>query len=95
MMTVRMIPPATGSNSITVNGRTYTAAVNSTIDVPDFDAWVMTANNWIATTKFGDGPTASRPANPGINMHYLDTDLNAAIVFDGLVWRNELTGAQV
>jgi len=59
--TIIVAPPADGrSNSITVNGRTYTCAIGSTIDVPDFDAEVMGANGWlIIDTRAGGGSGSS------------------------------------
>ncbi|WP_156970945.1 SGNH/GDSL hydrolase family protein [Beijerinckia mobilis] len=42
-----LMPPSDGSkNSLTVNGRTYSATPNSSISVPDFDANVLMANGW-------------------------------------------------
>lgn len=94
-MTVRLMPPETAvtSASITVNGRSYTCSVASTIDVPDADALVMRANGWLASATGGVG--ATRPANPKKNTTFHDTSLNINIIFDGKVWRNPNTGAAV
>lgn len=95
MTTQRVSPPSDGRNSLTFNGRTYSCAVGSTIDVPDFDALVLIANGWTAASSHGADVTANRPANPKRGMTYLDTTLGAVISFDGKRWRNPLTGAIV
>ncbi|WP_315792251.1 MULTISPECIES: hypothetical protein [unclassified Bradyrhizobium] len=98
-----MAPPpnsASGPNPITVNGRTYSCAVGSTIDVPDFDHFVMSANGWTnlagnAAVLATVGTTASRPANPSKGQTFHDATLNLTIAFDGKTWRNPATGAAV
>lgn len=101
MATVRMIPPDAGArNPIVVNGRTYTAAANSTVDVPDFDAVIMEANGWKAACPIvagveTTGATAARPVAPKRNQEFLDTTLGALIHWDGKGWRNKVTGASV
>ena len=96
--TVRMIPPAqtpgngdsiiNGPNPITVNGRTYSCASGSAIDVPFFDAKILLDNDW-SCFCWGSGPTSARPS--GINVvpgfMWLDTTLVAAIMWDGITWR--------
>ncbi|WP_149344291.1 hypothetical protein [Neorhizobium sp. P12A] len=94
-MTCRMMPPGSGlKNTIMVNGRTYTCALGSMIDVPDADAYVMTANGWVDTTRLS-GPTANRPATPNVNAKFHDTTLNVLIVWDGVNWRSIATGGVV
>lgn len=93
MSTQRVSPPSDGRTSLTFNGRTYTCAIGSTIDVPDFDALVLVANGWMAATTHGVEATSNRPANPKRGMTYLDTTLGVVITFDGKKWRNPLTGA--
>lgn len=100
MSIIRLLPPAAaglGPNPITVNGRTYTAPVGATIDVPDFDALVMKANGWTDVAHFaaGVGATATRPANPTKGMTYVDSTLGVVIQWDGKTWRNPVTGAAV
>jgi hypothetical protein len=94
MATIRMMPPGGGRTTIAVNGRTYTCAVGSAIDVPDFDAFVMLSNDWV---KAGDavGATAGRPSNPNKGQQFHDTTLGYNIVWDGKAWRNPATGASV
>lgn len=92
MATNRMMPPADGLHpAIIVNGRTYTCALGSTIDVPDFDSRLMQSNGWVSGGSVG--ATASRPANPKRGDVYLDTDLTLPVRYDGKVWRNSFTGA--
>lgn len=94
-MTQRLMPPATGGTTIVVNGRTWTCAVGSTIDVPDQDAAVMTANGWLTAAPGGAAATASRPLNPLRGMVFHDTTLGYNIVWDGKTWRNPTSGASV
>jgi hypothetical protein len=106
---IRCIPPA--NNSLGINpcpvpgGRQYSCAVGSTIDVPDHDAMALAANGWQLSQGpkgicGGVGTTAQRPSNtsnpPAIkNMTYVDTTLGACIIFTGVNWVNEVTGAVV
>lgn len=95
-MTQRMMPPADGLHpTIAVNGRTYTCALGSTIDVPDADAIVMRSNGWIMAASGGVGPTASRPATPAVAQEFHDTTLAYNVKWDGRTWRNPNTGAAV
>lgn len=94
-MTQRLMPPSSGSTSITVYGRTYTCTVGSTIDVPDQDAQVMTANGWISATVGGVGATTARPANPTKGQIFHDSTLGYNIIWDGKTWRNPTSGAAV
>lgn len=93
-MTMIVMPPADGLHpSITVNGRSYTCALGSSISVPDQDGAVMLHNGWIAASVGGSGTTAQRPANPKKGQEYHDTTLGYVIRFDGLNWRSPNTGA--
>jgi len=94
MPNVRLMPPNGVATTTAVNGRTYTCAANATIDVPDFDASVLTANGWVKVAS-AVGATAARPTTPHKNQTFHDTTLNVTIVFDGKVWRNPATGAAV
>ncbi|MDI9846557.1 hypothetical protein QM467_00635 [Rhodoblastus sp. 17X3] len=101
-LTTRLLPPPNiQQQSVVANGRTYSAAPGSYVDVPDFDAAVLMANGWANVAP--SGPTSARPkpgaltppytAAPG--FEFIDTTLNKWIVFDGLVWRDPLTGSAV
>lgn len=95
-MTTRVMPPADGLHgSIVVNGRSYTCAAGSTIDVPDQDAKVMSANGWTVAAEGGVGATATRPASPTKGQTFHDTTLGYTIVWDGKAWRNPASGAAV
>ena len=62
MPNIRVLPPnTTGTDTITVNGRTYSATAGGFLDVPDFDAAVMLANGWVRGAGGGSGATA-RPS---------------------------------
>ncbi len=86
---------------MTVNGRSYTAAQGSTLDVPDFDAETLEANGWLRLGPVG--PTSARPvADPlttgagmplGTGYRFIDVTLGAAITFTGQGWVNTVTGA--
>jgi hypothetical protein len=102
-MTMRVFPPASGLRpAIKVNGRDYTCALGSYLDVPDQDAAVMLSNGWTGATS-GAGPgglggktgtTAQRPSAVGIRgADYFDTTLGLVIRSDGMIWRNPATGA--
>jgi hypothetical protein len=103
MPTFRMLPPvAVAVQTMAVNGRSYSAAPGTVVDVPDADGQVLAAAGW--TKVAFSGPTTSRPTTSAANGNYflaarglsfLDTTLNALIVFDGLTWRNPATGAAV
>jgi hypothetical protein len=93
-----MLPPVTASGTAitTVNGRTYTCAPGSYLDVPDFDGNMLAANGWIVSTPLGTSTTANRPTAPLVaGMRYLDTTLGYTIVWDGATWRNPTSGASV
>lgn len=98
-MTQRLMPPGSGLRpAITVNGRAYTCALGSTVDVPDADASVMLANHWVTGTPAafgGVGATSARPASPYRQQLFLDTTLGYVIVWDDTTWRNPATGASV
>ena len=78
-MTTRIMPGDADTSGI-ANGRTY---VTSTyLDVPDQDAFILTANGW---TAFGtlmngrSGPTTARPV-PAVGS-FLDTTLGAVVTW--------------
>ena len=101
-MTFRLLPPVgPAQQTMTANGRSYSAAPGAFVDAPDQDAAILMANGWTDTAL--SGPTASRPtvtANgnrlsqaPG--YLFLDTTLGKVIVFDGATWRDPATAASV
>jgi hypothetical protein len=96
-MTMRMMPPASGLRpSILVNGRTYTCALGATIDVPDCDGFIMSANGWTeAANGAGSGTTAQRPSavTAGKGTPFFDTTLGKVIRSDGMAWRDPNNGA--
>lgn len=92
-VTVRFIPANGKASAISLNGRTYSCAANSFIDVPFMDAPIVSANGFIQVA--GSGTTAQRPQAPFPNQLYHDTTLNMVIVFEGTAWRNPATGAAV
>lgn len=83
-----------GANPIVVNGRSYTAAIGTSLQVPAHDADQMMANGW---TPFAhaSGTTAQRPTGIAAarGTLYLDTTLAAVICFDGYTWRNSAGAA--
>ncbi|NPU23951.1 hypothetical protein [Bradyrhizobium denitrificans] len=95
-----MLPPAGGATT-TANGRSYSCASGFTLDVPDFDAFVLIANGWVNAAGSSNGAagtvgtTSARPASPKFGQTFHDATLNMNIVFDGKVWRNPATGAAV
>lgn len=96
MPTIRVMPPADGTRSpITVNGRTYRCALDSTIDVEDHDARILTANGWTAVANGGVGASTARPAKPTKGLMFFDSTLGKMIQYDGKVWRDPANGAPV
>lgn len=78
------------------NGRSYTAVAGQIVDIPNFDAGI---EGWCELCQVG--PTSARPSGtlppnaPGKGQLFIDTTLNAVIVWDGATWRDPLTGAAV
>jgi hypothetical protein len=106
MPNFRMLPPAvvagqpvTSQQSMQVNGRTYSAAPGSVIDVPDMDGAVLAANGWIRVAA--SGTTAQRPTNTSApfratpDARYWDTTLSKMVIYDGVSWRDPATGNAV
>ena len=92
-MTRRLLPPALGDTE-TIFGVTYSAQAGSVLDVPDNHATVLVANNWVDLGPVD--PVANvRPVSPKRGDRFIDKALGYTIVFDGLVWRNPVTGASV
>ncbi len=98
MPNIRLTPPDDGSHIDTIsNGRHYKCAVGSTIDVPDFDAFELIGNGWIATAgnDTSVGTTAQRPAKPYRGQKHLDTTLGIVVTFTGKTWTHSLNGGVV
>jgi hypothetical protein len=93
-MTIQFIPPGNGKNNpCKVSGRSYSCNLGATIQVPDFDAAGLDANGWIRCAGHGTGTTAQRPTTglfPG--FIFLDTTVGGNVIWDGVVWRNHVTG---
>jgi hypothetical protein len=102
-MNVRCLPPTqAGKQSINVNGRNYSCAVGSFIDVPDFDAQNLGANGWTCLGPVG--PSSSRPStnytvNPpyvaAAGVKFIDTTIGKVIFHDGVSWRDPIIGNAV
>jgi hypothetical protein len=83
----RIFPPP-GSvqlQRLNVNGRTYASTPGSALDVPAFDAGALTSNSWVYAGAVG--PSTARPASPSPGNMFIDTTLNAVVVFDGATWQ--------
>lgn len=94
----QVLPPPNaliGPNPITVNKRTYQCNVGSVITVPDWDARQMEANGWLYVGSVDT--TANRPilSKSARGQTFLDSTLAALIVWDGVQWRNQISGAVV
>jgi hypothetical protein len=94
MPNIRLIGANGKAVTSIANGRTYVCAAGATIDAPDFDAWILMANGFIALAA-GVGATAQRPSKPSPGQNFHDTSLNLTIVWEGSAWRNPATGSVV
>jgi hypothetical protein len=99
MLMKRLLPPLNvAMQTQSPNGRRYSAAPGTVLDVFPPDADMLAANGWTHVSLVGS--TADRPkgtgglnlndARPGV--HFYDTDIAAMLVFDGANWRNVATG---
>jgi hypothetical protein len=99
--TLAMMPPGNRSSTTTnVNGRSYTCNLGSVLlNVPYFDAEDLECNGWIRSCRDGSGTTANRPTTNlvggplSVPFRFIDTTLNTEIIWDGVNWRNPITGA--
>lgn len=92
-MNIRLLSPAGSTNTIVVNGRSYTAAAGTVFDVADFDAVALVANGWVPCND-GVGTTAQRPVVPPfVGFRYFDTTVPASIIWDGVNWRKISDGS--
>ena len=99
-MNHRMLPPINvGAQSRTVNGRLYTAAPGVALDIPSFDAAMLSANGWIDCGPSGTAdqrPTGTLGQyNASGGSKFFDTALGITIISDGISWRNPATGGIV
>jgi hypothetical protein len=100
MPNLAVFPSAAAPKTLVVNGRTYTLALGATpLVVPDWDAFVLMANGWIAAASDGAGTTAQRPAAaygvsaPRVGYEYYDSTVGANVIWNGANWINHATGA--
>jgi len=104
---VRLAPGnrASGTATGNVNGRPYSCAVGSTIDVNEADANALQVQGFVSLGTVG--ATANRPAYPPTNnsdpryaamgpgIEYLDSTLGKCIIWNGAMWIDAATGALV
>jgi hypothetical protein len=95
----RAIAGPAALSPVLVNGRTIAPSAS-----PVDDTWEATGQlcscGWVRVGRVGstaERPTASmqEPSPAGIGAPFLDTTLGYVIVFDGVAWRNPMTGAAV
>ena len=99
-MTTRIGPPANtsiGPSPFTAqHGLVLKCAVGSALDVDDHVAQQAANNGWHIFALVGT--TAQRPTASWVlkrDLRYIDTTLGLEIMFDGVQWRNPVTGALV
>ena len=96
MANVRLFPGPLNKSPIVAFGTSYGPFVQGTaINPPAEHAQVLEANGLVRSATVGT--TAQRPTSPTAypTTYYIDTTLNAVIIWDGTVWRNMITGASV
>lgn len=101
-VSIKMIMPGDNAvNPFVVPGSniSYSCAAGSQIGVPVFHADLMIGVGWVnALGHYGaSGTTAQRPSSPYKGQTYLDTTVNAVIVFAGpkTGWLRSTSGASV
>jgi hypothetical protein len=99
-MNIRLLPPVPVSKqTIAINGRGYSAAPGSVVDVLDVDAQELQANGWIPVAP--SGPTSARPTgtlglySAAAGQTFYDTTIGKLIISDGQSWRDPATGGAV
>jgi hypothetical protein len=86
-----------GPNDNVAARRYYSCSPGSVVDVPGDptgDAAALTSQDFAVVAM--SGPTGSRPTSLGMlkpGALFIDTSLNLVLCWDGIVWRNVLTGA--
>jgi hypothetical protein len=100
MANLAVFPAAGARARITVADRVYTCAIGSSpILVPDFDAFVLCSNGWLRVAADGAGTTVQRPArSPAgtpvrVGFEYYDSDVGAAVIWNGKNWINHSSSA--
>lgn len=92
-MTTRMYPPRGVATTTTANGRSYSCAAESSINVPDQDATVLETNGWVRSSHSGSGATSARPTTDNfIGRAYLDETLGYTVRWNGIAWVNPMNG---
>lgn len=93
---VRLISHGSGRGPSTLpGGGSPSNASGTVVDLPANSAQlqVLTANGW---SRIGlSGTTAQRPTNMAAGEHYVDLTLNKVIVFDGVQFKDPVTGSTV
>jgi hypothetical protein len=92
------MPGDGAANPFTIPGtsRKYSCNAGSAISVVGEDAQLLGGQGWVfLATTFGAGPTSARPTSPLKGHTYLDTTLNALLVYGGPKsgWLHHSTGA--
>jgi len=81
----------------TANLRTYAGNVGDVVVVQDYDVATLLAAGWIRLPD--SGTTAQRPQRAAFDFvagaYFNDTTIGKLIVFDGVAWRDPVTGAVV
>lgn len=103
-ITTRMLPlggatvtGTIGAGAGTPVQRAYTATAGGYIDAvgdPSVDAAALTSQGFVLIG--GSGTTSQRPTGAGFlkpRFVYVDTTLALVVVWDGVNWRNPVTGA--
>jgi hypothetical protein len=89
-MNIRLLGPTNAqTQTMTFNGRTYSAAAGQPLDVPDFDAGNLEAAGWIRVAM--SGPSSGRPTNTvgtatakDANGHWVPGALPQTILYPGV-----------
>jgi hypothetical protein len=97
MANIRYLAPGSGRGPSTrINGNTHGGSVaGAFVDLPDNsnDNAVLSANGY---AKIGYvGTTAQRPTNPSASTPYIDTTLSKTVYYDGIAWRDPVSGSVV
>lgn len=93
--TVRYLAPGSGKGPSTTHGAKPSNSPGGLVDLPDNsnDCLLLTANGW---AKLGYvGTTAQRPTTQPVGSHYIDTTLSKTIFYDGVSWRDCISGSVV
>lgn len=93
---IRLMAPGNGRGPTSSHsGKQVSTTAGTFLDLPDnsADLNIYTANGWV---KIGYvGTTANRRENQPIGTKYVDTTLSKIVVFDGIAWRDPVSGSAV